>query len=387
MRFLDEVKIYVRSGDGGDGAATFRREKYVPMGGPDGGDGGRGGDVIFVADPHLNTLIDFRYTQHFKARRGINGMGKCRTGPSAPHLEVRVPVGTVVRDDADGAPLCDLLVPGQRFVAAPGGRGGQGNIHYKSSVNRSPRKFQKGEAGVERWLWLELKLLADVGLTGMPNAGKSSLLARVSAARPKIADYPFTTLVPNLGVVRLGMDQSFLMADIPGLVEGAEAGRGLGRAFLRHVERCPLLLHLVDASPDEESDPVARFRLIEEELAAYSPALAAKPRWAVLNKCDLLAPDERNKVIKKFRKALKHEAEEVFGISAATGEGIEELLWAIWTRVSAAKEGHTPEETYAAMADAPTKAGRGSGVSAGPEEEEDDMDDEADDDVECIWAR
>ncbi|MBF0126967.1 MAG: GTPase ObgE [Magnetococcales bacterium] len=386
MRFLDEVKIFVRSGDGGDGAATFRREKFIPMGGPDGGDGGRGGDVIFIADPHLNTLIDFRYTQHLKARRGVNGMGKARTGSSAPPLEVRVPVGTVVRDDADGAMLCDLLRPGQRFVVAPGGRGGQGNMHYKSSVNRSPRQFQTGESGVERWVWLELKLLADVGLTGLPNAGKSSLLARVSAARPKIADYPFTTLTPNLGVVRVGMDSSFVMADIPGLVEGAETGRGLGRAFLKHIERCPLLLHLVDASPDEELDPVTRFRMIEAELAAYSPSMADKPRWAVLNKCDLFHEDQRKKIFKKFRKAVKHEVEAVHWISTITGEGVEELTNALFQRINAEKEQRDPDHRYAPLEDAPTKAGRG-GVAHSRHQDAEDDEDEADDGVECIWAK
>lgn len=385
MRFLDEVKIFVRSGDGGDGAASFRREKFIPLGGPDGGDGGRGGDVVFVADPHLNTLIDFRYVQHLKAKRGINGMGKSRTGSSAANLEVRVPVGTVVRDDADGNMLCDLVQAGQRFVVAPGGRGGQGNIHYKTSTNRSPRQFQTGEPGVEKWIWLELKLLADVGLTGMPNAGKSTLLAKVSAARPKIADYPFTTLVPNLGVIRVGMDTSFVMADIPGLVEGAEAGRGLGRAFLKHVERCPLLLHLVDVSPMEEVDPVTRFRMIEAELAAYSPTLAAKPRWAVLSKCDLIHPDERKKVYKKFRKALKKEVEEVYFISAATGEGIDELINALSDRLIAAKAELQPRLMYAPLPDAPTKAGR-SGSRSEQMDEQDESDEDGDD-VECVWAR
>ncbi|MBF0439220.1 MAG: GTPase ObgE [Magnetococcales bacterium] len=381
MRFLDEVKIFVRSGDGGDGAATFRREKFIPLGGPDGGDGGRGGDVIFVADSHLNTLIDFRYTQHLKAKRGTNGMGKGRTGSSAPNLEVRVPVGTVVRDDADGSMLCDLLHPGQRFVVAPGGRGGQGNIHYKSSVNRSPRQFQNGESGVELWVWLELKLLADVGLIGMPNAGKSTLLSKISAARPKIADYPFTTLVPNLGVVRVGMDSSFVVADIPGLVEGAEAGKGLGRAFLKHIERCPVLIHLVDLSPMEELKPLTRFRMIEAELAAYSQALADKPRWVVLTKCDLIPPDKREKRFKKFRKALRDEVEAIHWISAATGEGIDPLIHALSQRLDAVKSDREPDRFYAPIEDAPTKAGRGS-----VHHEQTDDDEDGDDGVECIWT-
>ncbi|MBF0627028.1 MAG: GTPase ObgE [Magnetococcales bacterium] len=385
MRFLDEVKIYVRSGDGGSGSASFRREKYVPLGGPDGGDGGRGGDVVLIADFHLNTLIDFRYKQHFKAKRGVHGMGKCRTGASAPPLEVRVPVGTVVRDDADGAILCDLWQPGQRFVVAPGGRGGLGNTHFKSSVNRAPRHFQPGEEGIERWVWLELKLLADVGLTGMPNAGKSTLLSKVSAARPKIADYPFTTLVPNLGVVRSGDEGGFVMADIPGLVEGAEAGKGLGRAFLKHVERCPLLLHLVDASPMSEEKPWRRFRMIEAELAAYSPALAAKPCWAVLSKCDLLSAEERQEIFKKFRKKLKGRVEAIFWISAVTGEGIPELLHALDQRVRQARAEREPERYHAPLEDAPTKAGRG---SVHHDFEDDALEEDEDEDgVECIWAK
>ncbi|MEO5345384.1 MAG: GTPase ObgE [Magnetococcus sp. YQC-9] len=386
MRFLDEVKIFVRSGDGGNGSASFRREKFIPLGGPDGGDGGRGGDVILVADPHLNTLIDFRYQQHFKAKRGIGGMGKCRTGASAPHLEIRVPVGTIARDDADGSVICDLWQVGQRYVIAPGGRGGLGNLHFKSSVNRSPRQCLPGEPGVERWVWLELKLLADVGLVGMPNAGKSTLLSKISAARPKIADYPFTTLVPNLGVVRAGEENSFVVADIPGLVEGAEAGKGLGRAFLKHIERCPILVHLVDGSPMDESDPVSRYRLIEQELAAYSPALAAKPRWAVLSKCDLLDEKAREKVFKKFRKGLKGEVEELLWISAVTGEGIEELIKGLYKRVRAARREQEPESYHAPLGDAPTKAGRGGERDASGEE--DDWDEDGDEDgVECVWVR
>ncbi|MBF0214836.1 MAG: GTPase ObgE, partial [Magnetococcales bacterium] len=359
--------------------------KFIPLGGPDGGDGGHGGDVILVADSHLNTLIDFRYKQHFKAKRGVQGMGKCRTGASAPDLEIRVPVGTVARDDLDGSILCDLWQAGQRHVLAPGGRGGLGNTHFKSSVNRSPRQFQPGEPGVERWVWLELKLLADVGIIGMPNAGKSTLLSKVSAARPKIADYPFTTLTPNLGVVRSGDGDGFVMADIPGLVEGAESGRGLGRAFLKHVERCPLLLHLVDASPMAEEKPLKRFRKIEEELAAYSPTLAAKPRWAVLSKCDLLDEEARRKIFKKFRKGLKGEVEEILWISAATGEGIEALVHALSRRVRAARDEREPDRYHAPLDDAPTKAGRG-GERTDPDDGE--LDDDRDEDgVECVWAR
>ncbi|MBF0588743.1 MAG: GTPase ObgE, partial [Magnetococcales bacterium] len=286
MRFLDEAKIYIRSGDGGNGAASFRREKYVPFGGPDGGDGGRGGDVVLVADPHLNTMIDLRYKQHFKAKRGINGMGKGRTGASMPPTEIRLPVGAVVRDDADGQVLVDLTEPGQRFLVAEGGHGGKGNIHFKSSTNRAPRQFEEGGEGTEMWLRLELKLLADVGLVGLPNAGKSTLLSSISAARPKIADYPFTTLIPQLGVVRVGEESQVVMADIPGLVEEASQGRGLGHAFLRHVERCTGLLHLVDAMPMDDSEPLDNFLTIESELSQYAANLALKPRGVVITKLD-----------------------------------------------------------------------------------------------------
>ena len=394
MRFLDDAKIYICSGDGGSGSASFRREKYIPLGGPDGGDGGHGGSVIFVADAHLNTLIDFRYKQHFKAQRGIDGMGKGRSGRSAPDLIVRIPVGTVVRNDADGGVLYDFLHHGQTATLAVGGRGGQGNIHYKSSVNRAPRKFQPGEEGQGFWLRLELKLLADVGLIGLPNAGKSTLISVVSASRPKIADYPFTTLVPNLGVVRAGPESSFVMADIPGLVEGASQGHGLGQAFLKHVERCALLVHLVDAMPLDDSDPVANFHRIEKELTAYSPTLAAKPRWVVLSKCDLLPDEQRAPLLARLRSAIADDTESPLNpLSAVSGEGIREWIMQLAERV------HRLRETVisaAALADAPTRAGKQpmgqkkirheEGV---PDLEEDgwEEDDEGEDDVECFWVR
>ncbi|MBF0135144.1 MAG: GTPase ObgE [Magnetococcus sp. DMHC-1] len=352
MRFLDEVKIFIQSGDGGAGAATFRREKFIPFGGPSGGDGGRGGDVILVADPHLNTLIDFRYRQHFKAERGQNGMRACRTGRSAPPLEVRVPVGTLVRDDADGAILWDCTTPGERFLLAPGGLGGRGNTHFKSSTNQAPRQCDPGRPGVELWVRLELKLLADVGLVGMPNAGKSTLISVISAARPKIADYPFTTLVPNLGVVRVGDEESFVVADIPGLIRGAGEGAGLGHVFLRHVERCALLLHLLESDPPDGSDPVDNFQAIEAELANYSPHLAAKPRLLVVTKGDLVDAEWIGDLGQRLA---------AFGdvavISAVSGQGVRELVGRVAVRVREIRQA-TREATLATLPDAPTRAGQ-----------------------------
>ncbi|MBF0162480.1 MAG: GTPase ObgE [Magnetococcales bacterium] len=390
MRFLDDAKIYIRSGDGGGGAASFRREKFIPLGGPDGGDGGHGGSVILVADPHLNTLIDFRYRQHFKAQRGNNGMKQCRAGRSAEDLLVPVPVGTVVRLDSDGSLLCDLVHPGQTFLLAAGGRGGQGNVHYKSSTNRSPHQCQPGEKGRELWVRLELKLLADVGLIGMPNAGKSTLLSVVSAARPRIADYPFTTLVPNLGVVRAGPESSFVMADIPGLVAGASDGHGLGHAFLRHVERCALLVHLVEALPLDGSDPVANLQQIERELAAYSPTLAAKPRWVVLSKCDLMAPEARTPLLKRLRKAIsrqlpawkaakKANKQWLYALSALSGEGVQSWLMPLAHEVQRIRLQQEP----AALQDAPTRAGRAP-ITA--DHDERDEYEHGEDEVECIWV-
>jgi GTP-binding protein len=387
MRFLDDAKIFIRSGDGGNGAATFRREKFIPMGGPDGGDGGHGGSIIFVADPHLNTLIDFRYQQHFKAQRGNNGMKQCCTGRSGADLLIPVPVGTVIRNDADGTILCDFVQAGQRAVLAAGGRGGLGNVHFKSSTNRSPHYSQPGESGVELWLRLELKLLADVGLIGLPNAGKSTLLSVISAARPKIADYPFTTLIPNLGVVRIAAGASFVVADIPGLVEGASDGHGLGHTFLRHVERCALLVHLVDALPVDDSDPVDNLHTIEAELLAYSPILAHKPRWLVLSKADLLPEEQRIKLLKRLRKAMQQllpgwqEAGKrckawSFALSAVSGEGVQAWLQPLAAQVQQLRAA----QVLSALADAPTRAGRG-GVEQAEENEEDD-----DDGVECIWV-
>src|SRR4030095_5051963 len=283
MRFIDEAKIFLKAGDGGNGCASFRREAHEPRGGPDGGDGGAGGSIVFIADAQLSTLSDFRYRHEFKAPRGEHGRGKDQYGKSGEDLRVRVPVGTLVKDE-DGAVLADLSAPSEKFVGARGGRGGRGNIHFKSSTNRGPRRADPGEPGEERWIRLELKLLADVGLIGRPNAGKSTLLSKISRARPKIADYPFTTLYPVLGVVepppggRKRDFPSFTVADIPGLIEGAHEGAGVGAQFLRHIERTQLFLHLVDVS-DPEVDPFVAYEEIREELKAYHPALLKRPEW------------------------------------------------------------------------------------------------------------
>jgi GTP-binding protein len=296
MKFVDEAVIKVQAGDGGNGCISFRREKFIPFGGPDGGDGGSGGSVWLVADEGLNTLIDFRHQRSFKAQRGQNGMGSQMYGKGGDDTTVRVPIGTVVTNVDTDEIIGDLTQHGQRLLVAQGGKGGLGNIHFKSSVNRAPRKSTPGTPGDVRELKLELKLLADVGLLGFPNAGKSTFIRAVSAATPRVADYPFTTLHPNLGVVSLGTDQSFVIADIPGLIEGAADGAGLGIQFLRHVSRTSLLLHLVDIAPIDGSDPVEQVRAIEQELAKFDPELLERPRWLVLNKADVLPDDERQRV-------------------------------------------------------------------------------------------
>jgi len=306
MKFVDEALIHVYAGNGGNGCVGFRREKFIPFGGPDGGDGGSGGNVWLVADEGINTLIDFRHQRTFRAERGENGMGRQMAGKSGEDLVVRVPVGTVVINTATDEEIGDLTAHGQRLLVAQGGHGGLGNIHFKSSVNRSPRKATPGSQGEERELKLELKVLADVGLLGFPNAGKSTLIRAVSAATPKVADYPFTTLQPHLGVVRIETDRSFVIADIPGLIEGAAEGAGLGIQFLKHVARTRLLLHVVDIAPlDGVSDPVAEIRAIENELNDFDPELLNRPRWLVFNKIDLLAPEEREKVAKAIVRKLK----------------------------------------------------------------------------------
>jgi GTP-binding protein len=329
MKFVDEAIIEVHAGKGGDGVASFRREKYVPRGGPDGGDGGRGGSLYALADRNLNTLIDYRYARIHRARDGENGRGADQYGKSALDIVLRVPVGTVVTDLETGETLADLDRDGARAPLARGGTGGLGNLHFKSSVNRAPRQFTRGAAGEHRRLKLELKLLADVGLLGMPNAGKSSLIRAVSAARPKVADYPFTTLAPALGVVRADVNRSFVLADIPGLIEGAAEGAGLGHQFLRHLARTRLLLHLVDIAPPDPGADIAReAKAIVQELKNYDEALFRKPRWLVLNKIDLVPAGERGHAVRRFLKNFRWQGKS-FIISALTGEGCRELVFAV----------------------------------------------------------
>lgn len=327
MKFIDEATIKVYAGDGGNGVATFRREKYEPMGGPNGGDGGKGGSIFAIADRNINTLVDYRYTRTFRAQRGENGRGSDCYGAKGEDTILRVPVGTVISDKATGRMIVDLAEDGQQVLLAKGGANGLGNIHFKSSINRAPRQCTKGEPGEEFELYMELKVLADVGLLGMPNAGKSTFIRSVSAAKPKVADYPFTTLHPNLGVVRVDANRSFVIADVPGLIEGAAEGAGLGHQFLRHLSRTSLLLHLVDIAPfDEATDPVAEAKAIVNELKKYDEELYNKPRWLVLNKIDMV-PDAKQ-VVADFVKAYGWEGR-VFAISAISGIGCKELTYAI----------------------------------------------------------
>lgn len=333
MKFIDEATIKLFAGDGGNGVATFRREKYEAMGGPNGGDGGSGGSIFIEADRNINTLVDYRYTRSFRAQRGENGRGSDCYGAGGDDMLLRVPVGTVISDKATGQMLVDLAEHGQRALLAKGGKGGLGNIHFKSSINRAPRQCTKGEPGEEIELYLELKVLADVGLLGMPNAGKSTFIRSVSAAKPKVADYPFTTLHPNLGVVRVDTNRSFVIADIPGLIEGAAEGAGLGHQFLRHLARTRLLLHIVDLAPyDESVDPVAEAKAIVEELRKYDEALYNKPRWLILNKVDMLEnPADK---VAEFVKAYGWTGK-CFPISAISGGGCKELVYAIMEHVEA----------------------------------------------------
>ncbi len=336
--FYDQAKIYVKAGDGGDGCVAFRREKYIPYGGPAGGDGGKGGDVVLVVDPHLNTLYRFSRRRHFKAKRGEHGRGKKQKGASAPNVEVPVPPGTVVYDDESGELLADLTEPGQTFVAAKGGRGGRGNARFATPTNQAPRMAEHGAPGDERWLRLELKLLADVGLVGLPNAGKSTLLAAVSAARPKIAAYPFTTLEPNLGVVALDDYDSLVLADIPGLIEGASQGAGLGHEFLRHVERTRLLIHLIDGA---DQDPLAAFDTINAELAAFDETLASKPQIVAFNKMDLPQAQAR---WPEVRDVLEERGYPVLSLSGVTGQGTRELLYRAYQILQELPEEPPPPE-------------------------------------------
>ena len=337
--FVDEVDIHVAAGDGGRGCLSFRREKYVPRGGPDGGDGGAGGFVFIVATPRKNTLVDFRFHPEFEARRGGHGQGANRTGQTGDDLEIEVPVGTLVYEKvADTGELelvADLAEEGQRVLIAKGGRGGMGNARFATSTNRAPRKTQPGEPGEQRFLRLQLKLLADAGLVGFPNAGKSTLIARISAARPKIADYPFTTLTPNLGVVTLSDDRSFVVADVPGLIEGAHEGHGLGHQFLRHIERTKVLIHLVDVSGASGRDPVQDFETITEELRRFDTAVAAKPQLVAANKVDALDDPGRLTALERHVRRMKLP---FFRISGVTGEGVDGLLEAAWREIAGVKE-------------------------------------------------
>ncbi len=335
MKFVDEALIDVAAGDGGNGCASFRHEKYKEFGGPDGGDGGRGGHVWAVADVNLNTLVDFRYARRFEAKRGQHGMGSDMFGAAGDDITLKMPVGTVISDAETGQILFELLVPGEKILIAKGGDGGFGNLRFKSAINRAPRQKTLGYPGEKKSLRLELKVLADVGLLGMPNAGKSTFISAVSNARPKIADYPFTTLYPNLGVVRVGPEQSFVVADIPGLIEGASEGAGLGHQFLRHLQRTRLLLHIVDMAPfDDSIDPVTQAKAIVAELKKYDKTLYDKPRWLVLNKLDMVPTEERATRIADFVKRLKWKGP-VYEISALTHEGCKPLVRDIYTHVHA----------------------------------------------------
>ncbi len=319
MKFLDEAKIYIKAGDGGNGACSFRREKFIEFGGPDGGNGGNGGDVVLLAVANLNTLIDFRYQQHFKAMRGVNGSGRNCTGAGGDDLIIKVPVGTQIIANDKETLIIDMIEEGQTFTLAHGGHGGRGNQSYKSSTNQAPYQADEGTPGEELWVWLQLKIIADVGMLGLPNAGKSTFLSRVSRAKPKIADYPFTTLYPNLGVAYID-DSELLIADIPGLIEGASDGVGLGTHFLKHVERCKALIHLIDGTAQ---DVVAPYKMIMAELEKYSPILADKEQVVVLNKIDALTDDEIDKKTKKLQKATKNT---VITMSGVSGKGVEAVL-------------------------------------------------------------
>ncbi len=344
MKFVDEARIKVMAGDGGNGCASFRREKYIPFGGPNGGDGGDGGSVYLQADAGLNTLSDFRYKRVFQAERGQNGMGREMTGRKGSDLIIPVPVGTVVCDADTGELIGDLNTAGKKLKVAQGGRHGLGNTHFKSSTNRAPRQFTPGTPGEIRNLDLELKLLADVGLLGLPNAGKSTLIRRVSEASPKIADYPFTTLYPGLGVVRVGPLDSFVMADIPGLIEGAAEGAGLGIRFLKHLQRTRLLLHLVDIAPlDGAQDPIDDARTVLTELEKFSPELMAKPRWLVCNKSDLLPHEEANTRCARLREALDWKGPH-YCVSGATGAGVDDLIKAVMAYLKTHDQEQSPYE-------------------------------------------
>jgi len=390
MKFVDEATILVVAGDGGNGCVSFRREKYIPRGGPDGGDGGDGGDVYLIADENLNTLIDYRFEKSFRAERGQNGQSRDCTGKRGKDIEVKVPVGTRVIDQGTGETLGDMTRHGQKLMVGKGGWHGLGNTRFKSSVNRSPRQKTMGTPGEKRDLQLELMLLADVGMLGLPNAGKSTFIRAVSAAKPKVADYPFTTLVPSLGVVRMDSEQSFVVADIPGLIEGAAEGAGLGIRFLKHLERCRVLLHLIDIDPIDESDPVENARIILGELEKYSEKLFNKPRWLVFNKIDLISEEEAQSRAKAVAEALGWE-DKYYLISAASQTGVKELCWDVMSFINAnPKKAELEEkqpEKVEFMWDDYHKETIENTVEVEDEEWDDDWDDEDDEGVEIIYQR
>lgn len=341
VKFIDEAKIYVKAGDGGRGCVSFRREKYVPRGGPDGGDGGNGADVILIARRNMSSLLDHRYQQHYKAKRGVHGKGKDQHGKNAEDLFIPVPMGTMIKDFESGAFYGDLTEEGQTLVIAKGGRGGKGNARFVTPTNQAPKEAQPGTPGQEKTLKLELKLLADVGLLGFPNAGKSTLISRVSAARPKIADYPFTTLVPNLGVVSYGDGATFILADIPGLIEGAHEGAGLGIQFLRHIERTKILVHLLDLSPMTQRDPIEDYAAMNRELKSYNEELSKTPQIVALNKIDIT---EAREILETIEKHFSDLGIKTFPISSATGEGTKELVWEVAKQVEKLRQAELAEE-------------------------------------------
>ncbi|MFL4558200.1 Obg family GTPase CgtA [Yersinia kristensenii] len=389
MKFVDEATILVVAGDGGNGCVSFRREKYIPNGGPDGGDGGDGGDIYLLADENLNTLIDYHFVKSFRAERGQNGQSRDCTGKRGKDITIKVPVGTRILDQGTGEIVGDMTRHGQRQMVAKGGFHGLGNARFKSSVNRAPRQKTMGTEGETRDLTLELLLLADVGMLGLPNAGKSTFIRAVSAAKPKVADYPFTTLIPSLGVVRMDYEQSFVVADIPGLIEGASEGAGLGIRFLKHLERCRVLLHLVDLAPIDESDPVQNAKVIINELQQYSENLAKKPRWLVFNKIDLLDPEEAAARAKAIVEALGWE-DKYYMISAANRDNVNALCWDVMNFINS-----QPKEMAIAES-APEKVEfmwddyhreQLAEVEAEAEDEDDDWDEEDDDGIEFIYER
>lgn len=392
MKFVDEATILVVAGDGGNGCVSFRREKYIPKGGPDGGDGGDGGDVWLVADENLNTLIDYRFEKAFRAERGQNGQSRDCTGKRGKDVVVKVPVGTRIIDQDTGETMGDMTRHEQRLMVAKGGWHGLGNTRFKSSVNRTPRQKTMGTPGEKRDLQLELMLLADVGMLGLPNAGKSTFIRSVSAAKPKVADYPFTTLVPSLGVVRMDHEQSFVVADIPGLIEGAADGAGLGIRFLKHLERCRVLLHLIDIAPIDESDPVENARIILGELEKYSDKLYQKPRWLVFNKTDLLDKDEAESRAKAIAEALVWE-DKYYLISAASRDGVNALCWDVMSFINANPkqaelEEKQPEKVEFMWDDYHREAlENGAAVEEEDDEDWDDWDEDDDEGVEIIYQR